>query len=145
MLWRLLMRTYEYLWKLKRGTLATALKLHTPTIDADASLTASLIRSYSRQWLEGGGWFAALLYPYLLEEKEYQKARASIRKHLDAEYAGQNGGIAGGLAEIDDEAIRGRWIHERKRTPRELKIRKHLRRGDLARQMEAETVPGKGT
>ena len=105
--WLLVMRTYEYLWKLKRGTLATALHLHSSKIDADASLMASLIRSYAKKWIDGGGRFAALFYPYLMEEKAYQDSRISLAILLDAELAGKDAGVIGGMAEIDKEAIAG--------------------------------------
>lgn len=106
-LWTLIMRTYEYLWKLKRGTLATELSFHTNKIDADASLMASLIRSYAKRWIDGGGRFASLIYPYLVEEKDYQTGKRSLEVHLDTEHAGENGDIISGLAEIDLEAIEG--------------------------------------
>ncbi|MBN1185557.1 MAG: hypothetical protein JXB49_24940 [Bacteroidales bacterium] len=101
------LRIYEYLWRMDRGSLATATDLHSPRIDADASLAASLIRSYSKNWLDGGGRFAALLYPYLWEAEEYKKGRKSILIHLDAENAGEGGGIISGLAEIDPEDYEG--------------------------------------
>ncbi|MBT1699046.1 hypothetical protein KK083_19280 [Fulvivirgaceae bacterium PWU4] len=106
-LWSLVMRTYEYLWKLKRGTLATAPAFHNESIDADASLMASLVRSYSKNWMEGGGRFAALLYPYLIEEKELQKGKQSLAIYLDTEKAGEGGGMLSGLAELDPQAEEG--------------------------------------
>ncbi|MFZ6008785.1 MAG: hypothetical protein ACOYXT_00440 [Bacteroidota bacterium] len=106
-LWTLMMRAFEYLWKLNRGELATDPSSHSERIDADASLIASLVRSYSKRWIEGGGRFAALMYPYMLEEQEFQKSKHSIQLHLDTEKAGENGGMIAGLAEIDAEAIEG--------------------------------------
>lgn len=106
-LWMLYMRSYEYLWKLKRGTLGTAKNLHSEEIDADASLVASLIRSYSKNWIEGGGRFATLLYPYLVEEEEYKKGRASLQRLLDAEEAGRGGGVIAGLTVLDLEGEAG--------------------------------------
>ncbi|MDN5278543.1 MAG: hypothetical protein PWR01_2508 [Clostridiales bacterium] len=94
------MRIYEYLWGLKRGLLSG--KNQTPAIDADASLAASLIRSYAREWLDGAGRFALLAYPYLIEDAQYQKARNELIRHLDSEKSGEGGEIAGGMAEIDD-------------------------------------------
>lgn len=105
--WTFYMRTYEYLWKLKKGTLAKSAKLLTPALDADASLAASLIRSYSRQWLDGAGRYAALMYPYLMEDKDYQKGRQSFILVLDAEQAGMGGGALSGLAGIDPEELAG--------------------------------------
>jgi hypothetical protein len=105
--WAFYMRTYEYLWKLKKGTLARSSKLLTPELDADASLAASLIRSYSREWLDGAGRYAALMYPYLMEDKEYQKGRQSFILVLDAEQAGLGGGTLSGLVGIDPEELAG--------------------------------------
>lgn len=106
-IWTFCMRTYEYLWKLEKGSLATDKSFHTPSIDADASLAASLIRSYSKSWLDGAGRFAALMYPYLVEEKEFQDARTALILYLDSENAGEGGGAISGLASIDPEGIEG--------------------------------------
>jgi len=105
--WMLYMRTYEYLWRLKRGTLAIDKKFASPVIDADASLIASLIRSYAKNWLDGGGRFAAMLYPYLMEEEDYDKSRVSVRVLLDAEAAGKDAGVISGLTQIDLDGIAG--------------------------------------
>jgi hypothetical protein len=105
--WILIMRSFEYLWKLRRSELAGNAKLHTAKIDADASLIASLIRSYSKNWIDGAGRFAALLYPYLLEEEKYQKARKFIVRLLDAESAGTKADVISGLTELDLDAILG--------------------------------------
>ncbi|MEL7005969.1 MAG: VWA domain-containing protein, partial [Bacteroidota bacterium] len=106
-LWTLYMRTYEYLWKLKRGELAADLSMHDDSIDADASLIASLIRSYSKDWLEGATRFGTMLYPYLIEEEEASAGRFSAILILDTEEAGKGGGIVAGLTEMDKEAIEG--------------------------------------
>ncbi|PKV75268.1 DUF58 domain-containing protein [Pontibacter ramchanderi] len=103
--WQFYMRTFEYLWKLERGALGAKLSKQHPMIDADASLAASLIRSYAKNWLEGAGRFAALLYPYLMEDKEYEEARKVFVLYLDAEYAGLGGGMITGLVEIDEEGL----------------------------------------
>ncbi len=100
--WLFIMRTYEYLWRLNRGHLASDLKMHSAKIDADASLAASLLRSYSKDWLSGAGRYAALMYPYLVEEAQFQEARSSMSKQLDAEKAGVGGELAGGLTAIED-------------------------------------------
>jgi len=104
-MWVFFMRTYEYLWRLEKGSLINSRELYSPQIDADASIAASLIRSYSKKWLDGAGRFAALLYPYLMEEKEYQDARKSLILQLDSENAGEGGGMITGLAEIDIDSI----------------------------------------
>lgn len=99
------MRTYEYLWGLTRGTLSG--KMQTPQIDADASLAASLVRSYARNWLDGAGRFAMLAYPYLVEEPEFTKARSELGRYLDAEKSGEGSEVSGGMAEIDDSILDG--------------------------------------
>ncbi|RAW00363.1 DUF58 domain-containing protein [Pseudochryseolinea flava] len=106
-LWTLIMRTYEFLWKLKRGSLATDLLLHNDKIDVDASLMASLVRSYAKRWIDGGGRFAALMYPYLVEEEAFKKGMASMAVYLDTEKAGEGGGMISGLVELDLEGIEG--------------------------------------
>ncbi len=102
-LWTLMMRTYEYLWRLNRGELATNLSFHSKKIDADASLLASLIRSYSKGWIHGGGRFAVMLYPYLMDDKKFQEARKKILILLDAEDAGKGALDISGMTELDLE------------------------------------------
>lgn len=102
-LWTLMMRTYEYLWHLNRGELATNLSFHSKKIDADASLLASLIRSYSRSWIHGGGRFAVMLYPYLMDDKKFEDARKKILVLLDAEDAGKGAINISGMTELDLE------------------------------------------
>ncbi len=101
--WTLMMRTYEYLWRLNRGDLATNLSFHSKKIDADASLLASLVRSYSKNWIHGGGRFAVLLYPYLMEDNTFEDARKKILILLDAEDAGLGAIAISGMTEIDIE------------------------------------------
>lgn len=101
--WTLMMRIYEYLWRLKRGELALDLSMHNKKIDADASLLASLIRSYSKNWIHGGGRFAVMLYPYLMDEKTYQDVRKKILVLLDAEDAGEDALDISGMTAIDLE------------------------------------------
>jgi hypothetical protein len=102
-LWTLMMRTYEYLWRLNRGELATNLSFHSKKIDADASLLASLVRSYSKNWIHGGGRFAVMLYPYLMDEKIFQDARKKILILLDAEDAGKGAMNISGMTKLDLE------------------------------------------
>ena len=54
---------------------------------------------YARDWLDGAGRFAALCYPYLLED-DGQGIRELLKGWHDTKNAGQ-GGDPGGLAEID--------------------------------------------
>jgi hypothetical protein len=102
-LWTLMMRTYEYLWSLNRGELATNLSFHSKKIDADASLLASLVRSYSKSWIHGGGRFAVMLYPYLMDDKAFKDARKKILILLDAEDAGKGAMDISGMTELDLE------------------------------------------
>jgi hypothetical protein len=101
--WTLMMRTYEYLWRLNRGELATNLSFHSKKIDADASLLASLVRSYSKNWIHGGGRFAVMVYPYLMDDKTFQDARKKILILLDAEDAGLGAMDISGMTELDLE------------------------------------------
>jgi hypothetical protein len=102
-LWTLIMRTYEYLWRLNRGELATNTSFHSKKIDADASLLASLVRSYSKNWIHGGGRFAVLLYPYLMDDKAFEEARKKILILLDAEDAGSGASDISGMTALDLE------------------------------------------
>ncbi|RUT72484.1 hypothetical protein D0817_02440 [Flavobacterium cupreum] len=101
--WTLMMRTYEYLWRLNRGALATNLSLHSKKIDADASLLASLVRSYAKNWIHGGGRFAVMVYPYLMEDKTFQDSRKKILVLLDAEDAGKGAMDISGMTQLDLE------------------------------------------
>jgi hypothetical protein len=102
-LWTLYMRTYELLWKLERGQLARG------DIDGrlnqDAQLGARLIRSYSKDWLEGAGRFAALCLPYLLADEAARLQKLMVI-WSDIRCAGQ-GAIPDGLTEIDDGELTG--------------------------------------
>lgn len=102
-LWTLYMRTYERLWsqpdgKYVRGPLD-------PRLDQDAHLAARLVRSYSREWLDGAGRFAALCLPYLIED-EAQRMRRCLAPWLDTACAG-GGRLPEGLARIDPDEVEG--------------------------------------
>ncbi|MBF0255912.1 MAG: VWA domain-containing protein [Gammaproteobacteria bacterium] len=99
-LWNLYMRIYEQLWSLQAGTLSTP--PITPELQADAGLGARILRVYGRDWLEGAGRFAALLYPYLAQEKDGAKTFASL---LDVLEAGAGEVIPDGLAEMDEDEV----------------------------------------
>jgi hypothetical protein len=101
-LWTLYLRMYELLWNLPRGTLAS--QPFDARLNQDAQLGARLIRSYSRDWLRGGGRFAALCLPYAIEEQE--QAAAACRSWCDTRDAGR-GGFPDGLAEIDEDELSG--------------------------------------
>lgn len=102
-LWTLYMRIYELLWKLPTSSLARG------SLDArlqqDAQLGARLIRSYARDWLSGGGRFAALCLPYITEDDQNKPKRCWVLWG-DAQHAGQ-GGVPNGLIEMDGNEIDG--------------------------------------
>jgi hypothetical protein len=104
-LWRLYMRACELLWGLERGRLAREPKQGTTRVgdkklEADASLVASLVRSYSRDFVRGSGKFAAVILPYL--ELDYEQ-RAGAAATLDALEPGAD--IPDGL--VDEESLDG--------------------------------------
>lgn len=101
-LWTFYMRTYELLWKLDRGTLATGTS--DARLDQDAQLGARLIRSYAKDWLGGAGRFAALCLPYVMEDDAQRMAR--LERWYDTRCAGR-GGFPDGLVEIDDDELHG--------------------------------------
>src|SRR5207253_1645345 len=102
-LWTLYMRMYELLWKLDRGRLAKG-EIN-DRLNQDAQLGARLIRSYSKDWLDGAGRFAALCLPYLLED-EAARMQKLMSIWSDTRSAG-SGAIPDGLTEIDDDELTG--------------------------------------
>lgn len=102
-LWTLYMRIYEYLWKLPTGELAKG--ECDARLNLDAQLGARLVRSYAKDWLGGGGRFAALCLPYILEDDEQRLARL-LALWSDTRCAGR-GGFPDGLVELDDAEIDG--------------------------------------
>lgn len=103
-LWCFYMRIYEQLWGLTRGTLSPVPDAPDPLFELDAELGARLVRVHGKDWLSGGGAFAALCFPYL--DKDEGKARGVLLPFLDT---GDVGGdeMPSGLAELDDEEIAG--------------------------------------
>jgi hypothetical protein len=98
-LWALYLRIYETLWSLPFGTLgAAAVDARTRT---DAALGARLIRAYARDWVKGGGRFAALCLPYLMEAGEEELQR--LAAWFDTRDAGAGGEAPDGLTELDDD------------------------------------------
>ena len=95
-LWTLYLRTYEVLWSLPSGALASGDR--TPRLDADAGLAARLVRVYGHDWLDGAGRFAALCLPYLLDDAA--GAQRSLAAWHDTRAAGA-GGVPAGISEID--------------------------------------------
>ncbi|HTE56861.1 MAG TPA: hypothetical protein VK698_38680 [Kofleriaceae bacterium] len=100
-LFRVYLRIYEILWGLSRGELGG--RVAGDEEEGDASLGARLVRSYAREWLRGGGRFAALLFPYLLEDVDAIARFAALH---DTRAAG-TGGQPTGLSEVDPDEIDG--------------------------------------
>lgn len=101
--WTLYMRIYEILWKLGRGALAKG--ECDQRLNQDAQLGARLIRSYSKDWLDGAGRFAMLCLPYVIEDEE-ERLRRVLAGWCDTRDAGR-GGFPEGLTELDDAEISG--------------------------------------
>lgn len=91
-LWNLMMRIFEILWSLQRGTLARGVE---DQMEGDAQLGARLIRNYAQDWIEGSGSFGLLCLPYLLEDKEANRAQEQAL--MDALKAGAGAEIPAGL------------------------------------------------
>ncbi|MEO0559898.1 MAG: VWA domain-containing protein [Bacteroidota bacterium] len=102
-LWTLYLRTYEILWSLQSGTLTTGER--TPRLEADAGLSARLVRVYGSDWLEGAGRFAALCLPYLMDDATDEVTKRLTLWH-DTGMAGL-GGFPAGLTEIDADELTG--------------------------------------
>ncbi|HOT30378.1 MAG TPA: vWA domain-containing protein [Candidatus Ozemobacteraceae bacterium] len=97
--WTLYMHIYEMLWSLPVGTLSTG-KV-TPRLRADADLGARLVRVYSRDWLQGAGRFASLLYPHIAQATEHD-AGEWIRNLRDLEKTCSGADVVpDGLIEVD--------------------------------------------
>lgn len=98
--WRLYMRIYEILWQLERGSLAGECD---DRLNGDAWLGARLVRVYARDWLEGGGRFATLLLPHLLEDKESAELLAKLADTRGAAAGGDIPGLSNNDAgDLDD-------------------------------------------
>jgi hypothetical protein len=125
-LWLLVMRTYEYLWKLKRGTLAGPPHQHTPALDADASVAASLLRSFAKRCSTAPPVCGPAL-PVPAGGRGVPAGAASLVLHLDAEQAGLGGGLVpasphrpealAGAVDPRAEACAGRGPRCFRRTP----------------------------
>ena len=100
-LWTLYLRIYEILWSLQRQSLGGGAA--DDRTEGDAWLGARLLRSYSADFLGGSGRFAALVLPYLLEDKGLT---AAVERLLDTRDAGK-GAEVGGLVEADPDERAG--------------------------------------
>jgi len=95
--WNLYMRMYEILWQSEQGALGGT--TDSDAMEGDAWLGARIIKVYANDWLKGASRFAALLLPYLIEEKETSE---QIKKLLDTKHAG-HGQVPPGLIQKDPE------------------------------------------
>ncbi len=98
-------RIYELLWSLPRGFLSC--DKSEPVLDADASLGASVLRSFARDWLDGAGRFAMLAYPYLIEDALHQQALREFAHLSDITSAGVGAELPAGMAEIPSSVFDG--------------------------------------
>lgn len=99
--WQLYMGIYEYLWGLPPRSL-TAERL-APEMAVDASLGARLVRVYQRDWLKGAARFAALLFPYFVQEPSDPVAKVFSALNDATECGGPGAGIPDGLAEVGED------------------------------------------
>jgi hypothetical protein len=95
--WTFIMRIYEHLWSLPRGSLAAAPA--DERLEVDAQLGARLVRAYAKDWVRGSGRFAALCYPYLDDDAE---RTGGMRGWADTAGLGR-GAFPDGLTEIEDD------------------------------------------
>lgn len=95
LVWKLYMRIYEILWQSEKGALHGV--TDSDAMEGDAWLGARIIKVYANDWLTGASRFAALLLPYLIEDKETSE---QIKKLLDTLHAGQ-GQFPSGLVQKD--------------------------------------------
>ena len=106
--WLVYTRAYEILWRLKAGTLSP--KGITPEMEGDAALIARIVRHYAGDWLKGARRFAAILYPYLLEDEKANRGQTFVLRGLsDTRDAGAGaagrGEFPDGLTGIDESEI----------------------------------------
>jgi hypothetical protein len=95
--WKLYMRIYENLWQLKPETLGGI--CDNDAMEGDAWLGARIIKVYASDWLKGASRFAALLLPYLADEREVAD---QIAKLMDTKHAG-DGQFPPGLINKDTD------------------------------------------
>lgn len=99
-LWGLYMGAFEVLWGLERGSLGGG-KLK-GAAEGDARLAARLVRVYGKDWIRGAGGFAALCFPYLVEDSQ-QTLSSRVQVLMDSMRSGQGCEVPMGL--VDDERM----------------------------------------
>jgi hypothetical protein len=100
--WNLYLRIYENLWKLPVGNLGAS--KGNDRAEADAWLGSRLVRVYASDWMTGGGRFATLVLPYLLEDAD--KAQKEILSLMDTASAASGCEPYGGI-EIEADELGG--------------------------------------
>jgi hypothetical protein len=102
LVWSFYMRVYERLWELEKGALDGNENRFTTllqTFEADTWLGARTARVYADDPVRGAGRFAALLLPWLLQEKEQ---RRQMKIWMDGRDAAKGSPIPAGLGLGDD-------------------------------------------
>jgi len=99
-LWTLYMGIYERLWQLEKGSLGGPVD-HVLE-EGNAWLGSRLVRVYADDWLTGGGRFAALALPYLVEDLEQNRQMENLL--ADIKHAAQGCEPVGIIAIEDGEA-----------------------------------------
>ncbi|HLX64997.1 MAG TPA: VWA domain-containing protein [Planctomycetota bacterium] len=90
--WKVYTRTYEFLWKLRKETLAP--EGLGDDYDGDARLISELIKHFSGDWLKGVKRFAYIMYKYVYQDEDAKRQQTFVRLGLsDTERAC---GCAGG-------------------------------------------------
>ncbi|MFO0566362.1 MAG: vWA domain-containing protein [Polyangiaceae bacterium] len=102
-LWQLYLRIYELSWALERGELGAPFQ--DDRIEGDALLGMRVIRSYAADFVRGAGGFAALVLPYLLDQKVPTAGFDPFGDTLNAGAGGVPDGLAG------EEADEGEAVH----------------------------------
>ncbi|MEQ9364592.1 MAG: VWA domain-containing protein [Leptospirales bacterium] len=105
-LWNFYMRVYEILWALPTRSLTAPAFVVPPEMEGDAQLGNRLIRAYASDQVGGSGRFAALCYPYLIQDGDARESIDAFGPLLDADAMGAGSGeFPDGLARMDpDEA-----------------------------------------
>ncbi len=105
-LWNFYMRIYEILWGLPLKTLVSKSFEMTPELEGDAQLGNRVIRNYAGDWPGGAGRFAALCYPYIVQDNG-AAAQSMLRPLMDSQQPGDGDTVPAGLTEIDPEELSG--------------------------------------
>ncbi|MCE9582664.1 MAG: VWA domain-containing protein [Planctomycetes bacterium] len=106
--WKVYTRAYEILWRLPKESLAPLGVTH--EMELDATVVARLVKHFAGDWLRGARRFAALLYPWLIEDRDKQRVPDFIQRGLhDTKSAGAGAdspdAVPDGLAEIGEDEM----------------------------------------